>query len=108
MKENKNFYEIAVLVAGRKYPLVVSADEEAAVREIVKELNTQIDETHARYASRLGKQDIMAMLLLTYAKDLADAKARLQTVEAWLERLDDLDKRLDAATKPNSHAAQLD
>jgi cell division protein ZapA (FtsZ GTPase activity inhibitor) len=91
----ESLYEINVLIAGRKYPLVVNTKEEESVRELVKLLNQEIDEMHARYASRLSKQDIMAMLLLTYGKNLIEMNQKMADFEKQLARLDDLDNLLD-------------
>ncbi len=91
----ESLYEIHVLIAGRKYPLMVSTQEEDSVRELVRNLNSQIDELHARYASRLSKQDIMAMLLLTYGKELMEMQHKLADFEQYLDQLNDLDQLLD-------------
>ncbi len=91
----ESLYEINVLIAGRKYPLMVSPQEEDSVRELVRNLNAQIDELHARYASRLSKQDVMAMLLLTYGKELIEMKHKLADFEPYFAQLNDLDQLLD-------------
>jgi cell division protein ZapA len=90
MKDKSTLSEIAVFVAGRKYPLLVEAQEEETIRDLVKTINTEIEELHARYASKLSKQDILAMLLLTYAKKLTDTHAELDTFHQWLARLDEI------------------
>lgn len=65
-----NFYEIPLTLAGRNYPVMVTPQEEPTIREICQQLNARVDLLQNKYGSRLTKQDILAMLLLTHAKDL--------------------------------------
>lgn len=71
---NDNMLNISVQLAGRQYPLTVTAEEREVVQGLVAILNTEYDELHHRFASKLNKQDLLSMLLLTYAKKLHDAQ----------------------------------
>jgi len=84
----ENAYNIQVEIADRNYPLTVNNEEQASVVELAKQLNLEINEMHSRYANKLSKQDVLAMLLLTYAKKLKD----LETVS----NAPQLEEKLDA------------
>jgi cell division protein ZapA (FtsZ GTPase activity inhibitor) len=103
--DNTQFYEINVLLAARKYPVMVSHNEEQIVIDIAKQLNQQVDEMHARYASRLSKQDILAMLLLTRVKELHDMKSQLIGIHRLNQRLDELEELIDTALPNKSKRA---
>jgi cell division protein ZapA len=95
MADNSNFYEITVLLAGRTYPVMVSQNEEKIVVAIAKQLNQQVDEMQSRYGSRLNKQDLLAMLLLTRSKELQDVKSQFMQLHALDQQLQQLEDILD-------------
>ncbi|MBV6427846.1 MAG: hypothetical protein KIPDCIKN_02369 [Haliscomenobacter sp.] len=65
-QENKH---ITVVIGGRPYPLKIKAEDEAAIRKIVKEVNEKINLFQLTYTNK-DKQDCLSMVLLTYAVDL--------------------------------------
>lgn len=58
--------KVKVNIAGRQYPLSINADEEEAVRNAGKEINTLIKEFEERY-SVTDKQDALSMVALQMA-----------------------------------------
>ena len=86
-KEELN--SINVDIAGRTYPIFVTENEEEVVMQIAENLNSEIQDMHSRYANKLGKTDIISMLLLTYAKKLHDAYAE-ETQQQLAEKLDEI------------------
>jgi len=93
--DDKNILNIPVAIAGRTYPVLATAEEVDDIKLINEKLNKEFMELHQRYASKLNKQDILAMLLLTYAKDLHEERTkndlqpiseRVQSIESVLEK----------------------
>ena len=91
---NDNMLNISVQLAGRQYPLTVTAEEREIVQGLVAKLNTEYDELHHRFASKLGKQDLLSMLLLTYAKKLHDAEQ-----QSYKNDIGDIDGRMNKLEK---------
>lgn len=60
---------ITVVIAGRPYPLRISANDEADIRRIVKEVNEKVNQFQRTYTKK-DKQDCLAMAILTYAVQL--------------------------------------
>ena len=89
-------HNIDIEIAGRSYPILVEKEEEIEVLKLVQHLNNQIVEMQARYGTKLNKQDIIAILLLTYAKKTQDCEknSRSSTVT---EKIDELYLMLDVA-----------
>jgi cell division protein ZapA (FtsZ GTPase activity inhibitor) len=89
-------HNIDIEIAGRSYPILVEKEEEIEVLKLVQHLNNEIVEMQARYGTKLNKQDIMAILLLTHAKKTLDCEknSRNSTVT---EKIDELYLMLDAA-----------
>jgi len=58
--------KIKINIAGRQYPLTVSAEEEEAVRNAGKEINTMIQDFEEIYAVT-DKQDVISMIALQIA-----------------------------------------
>lgn len=90
-----NLLTIPVVLAGRTYPVLVTEDEIESVKSINEQLNKEFLDLQNRYANKLNKQDILAMLLLTYAKDLHEeqkqtdllpVKKRIKSIENILEQ----------------------
>lgn len=73
---NDNIIEIPVSLAGRKYPVLATPEEVEYIHLINEQLQAEFDDLKARYSNKLNNQDILAMLLLTYAKNLYDEKAK--------------------------------
>lgn len=93
-----NMLNISISLAGRSYPVVVREDEESFVQTIVQDLEAEISDMSTRYANKLNKQDILAMLLLTYAKkyheeqqknDLSPIENRVDSIIELLELTSD-------------------
>ena len=61
--------QLTVTIAGRPYPLKIKANDEAAIRKIVKEVNDKVNRFQLTYPNK-EKQDCLAMVLLSYAVDL--------------------------------------
>lgn len=73
---DENLLNIPVVIAGRTYPVLVAEEELDSIQQINKKLDKEFADLHQRYANKLSKQDILAMLLLTYAKDLHEEKQK--------------------------------
>ena len=86
--KDEQLNNIDVEIAGRVYPVLVNEEEEKNVRALAKQLNREIDEMYSRYVNKLNKQDVMSMLLLTYAKKVKDLEQ--------LAVLDDLSEKVDS------------
>ena len=74
--ENNDILEIPITIAGRTYPVLVRPDEIAGVERIKEQLSVEFSDLKARYSNKLNNQDILAMLLLTYAKNLQEEKTK--------------------------------
>lgn len=70
--------KLEVTIAGRRYPLMINANEQERIHKVVKELNNAITEFKVRYNDK-DTQDHMAMTLLTTFNDLD--KIRSASVE---------------------------
>lgn len=93
-------HTINVEVAGRSYPIFVTKDEEETVVQLAEHLNQEIQDLQKRYANKLGKTEILTMLLLTYAKKHHDATA--SKAESRLShKMDELFLMLEEATSKN-------
>ncbi|MCR9289390.1 MAG: cell division protein ZapA [Bacteroidetes bacterium] len=91
--------QITVTIAGRPYPLKISARDESAIRKLVKEVNEKINRFQLNYAKR-DKQDSLAMAILTYAVDLQVAKQKNTTQDQDLsDKLSQLDELLSNLMK---------
>jgi cell division protein ZapA len=89
-------HNIDIEIAGRSYPILVEKEEEIEVLKLVQHLNNQIVEMQARYGTKLNKQDIIAILLLTYAKKTQDCEKNSGS-STVTEKIDELYLMLDAA-----------
>lgn len=94
--EESNMITITVVIAGRPYPLRVNAEEEAAIRKIVKEVNDKVNHFQMTYTDR-DKQDCLSMVALTYAvesfKMQQQVSSEVPTGVAY--RLTELDQLLE-------------
>jgi cell division protein ZapA (FtsZ GTPase activity inhibitor) len=87
--KNEQLRSIDVEIAGRFYPVFVNDEEEKVVLALAKQINDEVDEMLSRYMNKLNKQDVMSMLLLTYAKKMHDVE-QLSTMDALTEKVDHL------------------
>ncbi len=85
--------QITVLIAGRPYPLKIKADDEATIRELVKDVNEKVNHFQLTYPNR-DKQDCLALVLLTYAVDLYKI-GDTATQEEQLAQLSRIEKLVD-------------
>lgn len=87
-----NLLTIPVVLAGRTYPVLVTQDEVEGVKLINQQLNKEFLDLQSRYANKLNKQDILSMLLLTYAKDLHEErqKSDLTPVKNRIESIENI------------------
>ena len=85
-----NLLTIPVVLAGRTYPVVITQDEVESVQLINQQLNNEFSDLQSRYANKLNKQDILSMLLLTYAKDLLEERKKtdLNPVQKRIESIE--------------------
>ena len=90
-------HKIDITIAGRKYPIKVTADEETIVRNIEKQLNHQIHEFQLKYADK-DKLDCILMTLLTIAFDNAKKEAS-SNKNILAEKIDDIEKLLESVIK---------
>jgi len=95
--DNKALKKVVASVNGRKFPLKVEAENEAAVLEAIKELNSRINQYQLKFTNK-PKEQILTMVLLTYAVDLQKAlKDGTNTSSDFTAKLDEIDKVLDSA-----------
>lgn len=84
---------IKVNIANRIYPMNVSQEEEASVRDAVSLIEERTKEFEEKYAVR-DKQDVLAMCLLQFVKELQDLKSKgsvdNDVIEASLSKLESL------------------
>lgn len=94
--DEDNLLTIPVVLAGRTYPVLVTQDEVESVKIINQRLNKEFSELQNRYANKLNKQDILSMLLLTYAKDLYEEQQRTDLVPVQ-RRIESIETLLEQA-----------
>jgi cell division protein ZapA (FtsZ GTPase activity inhibitor) len=68
----ENIVETTVELAGRSYPILAEASELDVVKNINEQLSTEFSELKSKYPNKLNNQDILAILLFTYAKKLSE------------------------------------
>ncbi len=88
--------KINVVVAGRSFPVKVTEEEEKSVRNIEKDINSQVREFQQKYTDK-DKLDLVIMVLLTKAfeldkiqsleDDISQAHAQIDTLESTLDPL---------------------
>ena len=84
------------MLAGRSFPLKVEAHKEAAIQKVVKDLNTKINKFQIDYTSA-NKEDILSMVLLTYAVELQELTSGQTDLSAFNDDLTEVDEILEAA-----------
>ena len=75
MDNQDNKIRITVVIAGRPYSLKVQPEDEPVILRLTKELNDKVRQFQAVYKNK-GKQDFLAMTLLTYAVDLHKSRTK--------------------------------
>ena len=84
---------IKVSIANRIYPMNVDAKEEEAVRDAVQLIEERTKEFEEKYAVR-DKQDVLAMCLLPFVKELRDLRSKgsvdTHDLESSLAKLESL------------------
>ncbi len=86
---------LTIQIAGKKYPVRLTPEEELVARVIEKEVNAKIDEFQSNYAI-VDKQDVLAMVLLTYAFD-AHQRSEQNHVIDLEKKIATLEKLIDSA-----------
>ncbi len=95
--DNKELKKIKVIVDGRPFPLKVEENKETSILDAVKELNSRINQYQLKFKGK-PKEEILSMVLLTYAVDLQDSHGQEQDdTSAFQAKLDEIDQLLDAA-----------
>ena len=95
--DNKELKKIVATVNGKKFPLKVEVDNEVAVLEAIKELNSRINQYQLKFTNK-PKEDILTMVLLTYAVDLQKANKEETSISSdFIAKLDEIDEVLEAA-----------
>lgn len=95
---DSNQKKIKVVIAGRSFPVKVTADEEASVRNIEREVNTKIQDFQRKYPDK-DKLDHILMVLLTQSFELERIRANSPDAEAIHTQLDTLESAIDEAQK---------
>ena len=87
-----NIKNISVTLAGRTYPIVATIDEEETIKQINGQLDKEFTTMRQQYANKLNKQDILAMMLFTYARKLHDSQKELDTrgVESRINAIENI------------------
>jgi len=88
-------HKIDITIAGRKYPIKVTADEEPIVRNIEKKLNQQIHAFQLKYADK-DKVDCVLMTLLTVAFENAKKEASSNN-DLLAKKLENIEQLIDSA-----------
>jgi cell division protein ZapA len=92
--EEQESKQITVVIAGRPYPLKIQAEDEAAIRRIVKEVNEKINRFQLTYTDK-DKQDCLSMAVLTYAVDLFKSQQAATQDALMVAKLAQIDTLLD-------------
>ena len=83
---------IEVMIAGRSFPLKVTAEEEATVLQVAEEINEKVINLQNTYLQK-DKQDCLSMALLTYALESAKLKNDL----AAMDELGEVSDRIESS-----------
>lgn len=97
MSDN-DIVNMPIVLAGRNYPVLVAQDEVETVKLINEQLTKEFSDLQKLYSNSLIPQDILAMLLMTYAKKLHDEKQNnnFEAVEKKVQSIENiLNKTLD-------------
>ncbi len=86
---------IEVNIAGRKYPVKVSEEEEILVLNMVDEVNQKLKGFQSTYRTK-DKQDHLSMALLTYALEYAKNKGTDDDIKQIKEKTKSIFAALEA------------
>lgn len=86
--------KINVVIAGRSFPVKVTEEEEKTVRNIEKDINSQVREYQQKYTDR-DKLDLVLMVLLTKAFELDKIQSLEEDIRQAHAQLDTLDSTLN-------------
>lgn len=83
--------KMSILIADKKYPVIVSSDEAELVGILEKDINENIKSLQSEYGN-LSKQDCLAMLLFNARIEKIQSKNQTSTrsEEAALKEIDEL------------------
>lgn len=95
--EDASLKKITVVLAGRKFPVKVSDQEESAVRNIEKELNNQIQRFQQQYPDS-EQLDIILMTLLSQSFNFHKKNGNAIDKDALSEHLTSLEQVLSKAS----------
>lgn len=95
--QDQHLHNLNLLIAGRNYPVSVTETELPVVQALAKQINEGFDDLKRRYAGKLSNQDILAMMLLTYAQQLHNLQEQNLDLQLLNESIDHLDNLLDHA-----------
>ncbi len=87
---------IKIVLGGRSFPLKIEEHKENAVQQVVKDLNSKINKFQLDYA-KANKEDILSMVLLTYAMDLDEVTTGKSELSIFQDALTEVDEILEAA-----------
>jgi cell division protein ZapA len=73
--------QVAVTIGGRTYRLACNEGEEEHLEELAREVDGKFDMIHKSFGE-IGDQRLIVMAALTIADELAEARARIATLEA--------------------------
>lgn len=87
-----SMHNVPIVLAGRSYPVLVDENELDRVTTINERLNQELADLQGRYSNQLNTQDLLAMLLITYANRLAEEQQKndFHRVEKRVESLENL------------------
>lgn len=89
---DESIHTVSIVLAGRKYPVLVAEEEVARVQAINERLNEELADLQGRYSNQLSTQDLLSMLLITYANRLEEEQERnnLQPIQERIASLENL------------------
>jgi hypothetical protein len=90
---------ITIVIADRTYRVKIQPEDEELVRKTMKTINDKIIEFKTQFAGK-DMQDYIAMVLVWFATDQNTAGSSKLASETVTERLDVLEKLLDAHIQP--------
>ncbi len=84
---------ISVQIAGRPYALKIQAQDEVAIRKLVRDINEKVNRFQMAYPSK-DKQDCLALVVLTYAAEM-HRQLQAGASEALVQKIAHIDALLD-------------
>lgn len=77
--------QVNVSIGGRSYRLACNEGEEEHLEALAREVDAKFDAMHKAFGE-IGDQRLTVMTALTFADECSEARARITTLEAELER----------------------